>query len=153
MSPWQTGRDVIDELLADRRIERRPGADTGVEALIGRARQQLRSARMLLEDDPVTAYTTAYDAAKHAGMAVLAEQNLRATSAGGHVAIEPALNAQFPVFKNYRRLRQRRNELDYPTSAEDFSSSEESARAITRAEAIVDAADQLIAQKVLTTYA
>lgn len=31
MSPWQTGRDVIDELLANRRIERRAGADTGVE--------------------------------------------------------------------------------------------------------------------------
>lgn len=51
-----------DTLIAERHIERRPGADTGVEALL----------------------------AKHAGMAVLAEQNLRATSAGGHVAIERA---------------------------------------------------------------
>lgn len=152
MSAWQRGQDVIDLLLAERRLERRPGADTGVEALLGRAHQQLTSARTLLEDDPVTAYTTAYDAAKHAGMAVLAEQNLRPTSAGGHVAIERALNAQFPVFRTYRRLRQRRNELDYPMSDEDFADSAETTKAISRAESIVDAAEDLIRQKVLTSY-
>lgn len=152
MSPWNRGREVVEELIANRHLEKRPGADHGVDALMGRARQQLTSARTLLVADPITAYTTAYDAAKHAGMALLAEQNLRTTSQGGHLAIERVLNAQFPVFTDYRRLRQRRNDLDYPTSAEDFATTEETEHAITRAEAIVDAAETLLAQKILTTY-
>ena len=112
MNAWQTGSSQIDTLIEEGKLTRLQGADAGVAGLIARARQQLASANSLVETDPATAYVVAYDAAKHAAMAVLAEQNLRATADGGHVAIEKALVAQFQgVFDGFGRLRRRRNEL------------------------------------------
>ena len=114
MSPWPRGSDKIDELLEKGDLDRFTGADIGVKALMERAHQMLATARIVLKDDPVTAYTVAYDAAKHAASAVLAEQNLRVSD---HVTIERALEAQFAgVFSKYGDLRRRRNELDYPVS-------------------------------------
>jgi len=112
VNAWQTGSSQIDTLIEEGKLTRLQGADAGVAGLIARARQQLASANSLVETDPATAYVVAYDAAKHAAMAVLAEQNLRATADGGHVAIEKALVAQFQgVFDGFGRLRRRRNEL------------------------------------------
>lgn len=120
---------------------------------MGRARQQLSSAEALLHTDPATAYIVAYDAAKHAGMALLAEQELRPTAAGGHLAVEKALTAQFKgVFDNYGRLRRRRNELDYPTGPEDFANSIEAEKALRSATGVVEAAQQILDRAVLTSY-
>jgi hypothetical protein len=118
-----------------------------------RARQQLISARSLSDSDPSTAYVVAYDAAKHAGMALLAEQNLRPTAVGGHLAIERALRAQFQgVFASFSTLRRRRHELDYPSGPEDLAAVEETQKANTDAAAIVDAAQQILDQGVLTVF-
>lgn len=103
----------------------------GTRALLERAHQLLGSAKTLLQTDPVTAYTVAYNGAKHAAAAVLAERNLRAND---HVTIERALVAQFGgVFSKYDYLRRRRNELEYPISGEDFADSAETEKAITDA--------------------
>lgn len=153
MSPWSTGRDDVENLLAARKLTRLVGAHTGVEGHMSRARQQLESANMLLDRDPVTAYVVAYDAARHAAVALLAEQDLRVTSEGGHVAVEKAIAAQFEgVFSGYRRLRRRRNELDYPVGAEDFADEKEAAAAIATASEIVENAQRILDEHILTRF-
>lgn len=153
MSPWTRGTDEVDALLAARHLKRVTGADVGTGALMERAQQLITSARSLVESDPVTAYIVAYDGAKHAGAALLAEQNLRATGEGGHVAIERTLQAQFgPPFARFGGLRRRRNELDYPASADDFADEKEARQAIQRAADVVDNAAKVIEQRILTVY-
>lgn len=153
MSPWSTGRARIEDLLATQRLTRLVGADAGVAGHMSRARQQLESATLLLEHDPVTAYVVAYDAARHAAVALLAEQNLRVTAEGGHLAVEQAISAQFGgVFASFSRLRRRRNELDYPVGPEDFADNAEATGAIATSTEIVDNAARILEQGVLTSF-
>lgn len=128
MSPWSTGKDKIEDFIAARKLTRLVGADAGVAGHMSRARQQLKSATLLLEQDPVTAYVVTYDAARHAAVALLAEQDLRVTAEGGHLAVEQAISVQFGgVFSSFTRLRRRRNELDDPVGPEDFADNAEAA--------------------------
>lgn len=153
MSPWSAGASTIEDLITARKVTRLRGADTGVPGLMERARQQLVSSRSLLDSDPATAYVVAYDAVKHAAMALLAEQDLRPTAEGGHVALEHALTAQFKgVFDGFGRMRRRRNELDYPAGPEDFADSAEATRALTTADTIVNDAQRILDQGVLTVF-
>lgn len=86
-------------------------------------------------------------------MALLAEQNLRPTADRSHETIEMTLAAQFPgVFPAYRKLRRRRNELDYPVGADDFADSTESTKALEDARAIVNKAQTLLDQGILTVF-
>ena len=86
-------------------------------------------------------------------MAILAEQDLRATGDGGHQALEKVLTAQFQgVFAAFGRLRRRRNELDYPADDEDVAYAVEARKAITLATEIVDAAAELLDRGILTVF-
>lgn len=153
MSPWTQGQADVEEFIAEGALTRLNGADAGRTGLMARARTMLESAEQLLEPDPVTAFTVAYDAAKHAAMALLAEQNLRATGKGGHLVLEKVLAVQFQgVFSDFGRLRRRRKELDYPSGPEDFAEASEARRAIDRATKIVDAAEKILDQGMLTTF-
>jgi uncharacterized protein (UPF0332 family) len=143
LASWTVGRDDVEALIE--------GGD--ITGLMERARQQLDSAAKLVDSDPVTAYVVAYDATKHAAMAILAEQDLRATGDGGHQALEKVLVAQFKgVFAAFSRLRRRRNELDYPAGDEDVADATEAGKAIRLATEIVDAADELLSRGVLTVF-
>lgn len=153
MNAWRRGTAEIERLLTSGDLERRPAVELGATDLLSRADQLLNSARALLASDPVTSYVIAYDAARHAGTALLARQGLRATAKGGHVAVERALLAQFGTdFAAFRTLRRRRHELDYPTSADDFATDTEADAAITSAEAIVTRARHLITHEQLTRF-
>lgn len=153
MSPWNQGVAVVDDLIAQGRLARLHGAASGVAALMRRAGQELRTAESVLERDPQTAYIVAYDAVKHAGMALLAEQNLRPTAERSHETIEIALTAQFPgVFTDFRKLRRRRNELDYPVGEDDFAEAAESTKALAQATALVTKSQTLLDQGILTVY-
>ena len=54
------------------------------------------------------AYQLAYDAFRKSAASLLAVQGLRATSRGGHIAIQDAIGAQFgasvPVFRSFARI-------------------------------------------------
>lgn len=150
MTPWAHGSDEIDQLIAVGSLQRVMRADVGTPALMKRAQQLIVSAKGLLSSDPVTAYIVAYDGAKHAGNALLAEQNLRSTD---HVTIERALVAQFgSPFSRFRNLRRRRNELDYPSSADDFADEQEALKAVEYASEIVANASKILEQGFLTVY-
>jgi hypothetical protein len=105
--------------------------------MLAEAEGHLKSARLLAESDSIAAYSLAYDAARKACAALLAPQGLRATSRGGHIAIQDAVRAQFsgegglPAF---------RNDFEYPDIDTPGSSPEDAAATIDDAEAIVKAA-------------
>ncbi|HOA03641.1 MAG TPA: hypothetical protein PKI27_15130, partial [Dermatophilaceae bacterium] len=73
--------------------------------------ESARSAERL--SDLTGAYQLAYDALRKAAAALLAVQGLRATSRGGHIAIQDAVQAQFggpgSPFRSFGRIRRNRN--------------------------------------------
>jgi hypothetical protein len=78
------------------------------------------------------------------------------TSAGGHIVIVAAMNAQFPGvagLKSLDRLRRRRNQAEYPDPQQyDPVTADEVDDAIEAARACVSAAEKLIAAPQLGVY-
>jgi hypothetical protein len=89
----------------------------------------------------------AYDAARFACIALLAQQGLRATTSGGHYAVQQAVRAQFgDGFRPFGTLRRRRNELEYPHLPSDAATPEEAEQAAGIAQRIITAAGELLPQ-------
>jgi hypothetical protein len=65
------------------------------ESWLAKAERTLAAAATLVNTEPSSAITLAYDAARFAALAVLAHQGLRATTKGGHLAVDEAVRAQF----------------------------------------------------------
>lgn len=99
--------------------------------LVAEAERHLLSAELVAEADPAGGYDLLYAAARKAMAASLAVQGLRATSKGGHIAVQEAVTAQLgrsgAVVRPFGRLRRTRNDADYPRlgtpelSAEDIA--------------------------------
>jgi hypothetical protein len=110
---------VIDQLLDQRRLQRVPPNRDYANRLIEAARRHLVSAGSMAADDPDGCAALLYDAARKALAAVLANQGLRATSDGGHLAIYDAVTAQLDpplgkILRPFDRLRRQRNQAEYP---------------------------------------
>lgn len=117
---WEKGRATINELLAQGHLERVPANTGEAQYLLGVAARHLITAQDLAGDDPEIAYDALY-AARKALTAVLIQQGLRPTRAGGHEAVIQAAEAQFVpplggVPRPYRRLRRQRAQGDYLAS-------------------------------------
>jgi uncharacterized protein (UPF0332 family) len=147
MTRWNKGSDVIERLLVDRHLERVPADDDTVAALIATAKRHIASATAAATSDPEGAFSLAYDASRKTATALLAHQGLRPTTAGGHICIVEAMNAQFPGvagLKSIDRLRRRRNQAEYPDpQSYDPVTAEEVQHAIEAALACVTAAEKL----------
>ena len=83
---WDQGRADIERMLADRRLQRVPASREHAERMLAQARKHLTSAQEVCGDDPEGGYALLYDASRKALAAVLGNQGLRPTSAGGHLA-------------------------------------------------------------------
>jgi len=84
---------------------------------------------------------------RFACIALLAQQGLRATTSGGHYAVEQAVRAQFgDGFRPFGGLRRRRNELEYPHLPSDAATSEEAEQAAGTALRLIVAAGKLLPQ-------
>lgn len=90
MTRWAQGDDKVQQLLDQGALQQVQGADADGQPLLDKARRTLTSAASLREADPESSYTLTYDAARFACSALLAQQGLRATSRGGHYAVEQA---------------------------------------------------------------
>ena len=149
MARWSKGSEVIERLLDARHLERVPADADTVTALIASARRHVTSAATTAADDPEGAFALAYDAARKTATALLAHQGLRPTSAGGHIAVIEAINAQFPGIgglKSIDRLRRRRNQAEYPDPRNyDPVATDEVHDAIEIAKACLGAAERLVA--------
>ena len=72
---WETGRDnITTAALAGGELQRITGAQAAGAGWIADARTKLATAETISQSDPATAYVTAYDAARFALVAILAQQ-------------------------------------------------------------------------------
>jgi hypothetical protein len=74
---WTRGLAVIEQFLAEGRLERITGAAADGLALEDSAEGLLESARRELERNPEAAFILAYDAARKSATGLLAQQGLR----------------------------------------------------------------------------
>src|SRR5215472_15384343 len=131
---WSAGEATIQRLLTTGHIERVQGAQADGASWLDRARRGIDAARVLAESAPDSSIILAYDAARQACVALLAQQGLRPTTSGGHYAIEEAIRAQFGVtLRAFGGLRRRRNELEYPLYPTERASADEAAEALQTA--------------------
>jgi hypothetical protein len=142
---WSTGEAAIERLLDQGSIERVQGAQADGESWLERARRSLDAARIVAQAAPDSSIILAYDAARQACVALLAQQGLRPTTAGGHYAIEEAIRTQFGAsLRAFGGLRRRRNELEYPLYPTERASGDEAAEALKTADEIIDAIARLL---------
>lgn len=142
---WQSGRQEVNAALRAGELQQVIGGQAAGDGWITDARRKHETARRISEDDPETAYVTAYDAARFALVGVLAQQGLRATQKGGHLAVEQAVRAQFgPSFVTFSTLRRRRAELEYPSYPGEKVEQEELLDALRTVGEIIDGAAQLL---------
>jgi hypothetical protein len=147
MPRWARGEAEVEQLIARGELERVSGAAADGIPLLEQARKTAATAAGLVSSDPYSAYVLAYDAARFACIALLAEQGLRVTTSGGHYAAEQAVRAQFgDGFRPFGILRRRRNELEYPHLPADTASSEEAEQAAGTAHGLITAAGRLVPQ-------
>jgi HEPN domain-containing protein len=143
---WSVGEATIDRLLAAGHLERVQGAQADGTSWLDRARRGLEAAQVLAETAPDSSVVLAYDAARQACVALLAQQGLRPTTAGGHYVIEEVIRAQFgPTLRAFGGLRRRRNELEYPLYPTEQASAAEATETLQTAAEIIDAAGKLVA--------
>jgi hypothetical protein len=147
MSRWPRGEAEVEQLVARRELELVAGAGADGSPLLAQASTTVATAAVVVRNDAYSAYVLAYDAARFACIALLAQQGLRATTSGGHYAVERAVRAQFGEgFRPFADLRRRRNELEYPHVPEDTATADEAEQAVGVAELLIAAAGQLLGQ-------
>lgn len=119
MASWPTGVEAIKALIAAGNLQNVAPSLDSARGFLAQAAGHLDSAQRLAGTDPTGAYTLLYDAARKSLAAVLQAQGLRATSKGGHYAIQEAIAAQFTkppprdAFRPFGRLRRTRNQVEY----------------------------------------
>jgi hypothetical protein len=121
------------------------GAQADGASWLDRARRGLEAAQVLVEAAPDSSVVLSCDAARQACVALLAQQGLRPTTAGGHYVIEEVIRAQFgSSLRAFGGLRRRRNELEYPLYPAEQATTAEAAETLTTATEIIDAAARLV---------
>jgi hypothetical protein len=154
---WQPGHDRIDELLAAGELEQVTPADAMARRLLEDAGRHLDTAATAVNTgDLAGAYLLAYDALRKSAASLLAAQGLRATSRGGHLAVQEAVIAQFGsavrVFRAFGRIRRARNSFEYPSTTAPGPSPDDVTDVITVATRARDAATAILDQDVLTRW-
>jgi HEPN domain-containing protein len=144
MSRRQGGEADIERLLAGGELQAVAGAMANGEQWLSKAHRTLNTATAAAETDPDSAFTLAYDAARFACTALLAQQGLRATTRGGHYAVEVAGRSQFDgTFDRFGGLRRQRNDIEYPMIVAGQLTPADARSAITLATEMIGAAEKL----------
>lgn len=120
MSSWLVGRDKIMNLIAKAELEAVESNPRFATRLVQEAQMHMKSAGAIADFDYPGAFQLGYDAARKACAALLAQQGLRSTRDGGHIAVADAVRAQFngphgsSAFMKIHGLRQSRAGSQYP---------------------------------------
>lgn len=154
---WQPGRDKIAELLAAIELEQITADLRVAQLLLDDAGRHLATAATALSSGDLSgAYQLAYDALRKSAASLLAAQSLRATSRGGHIALQEAARAQFgstvKAFGSFGRIRRTRNTFEYPSTITPGPSPDDVRDAITTATEARDAAMTILEQDLLTPW-
>lgn len=154
---WQPGADRIRQLLNTGELEHVTPDHTVARRLLTDADKHLSTAAKAVTDTDLSgAYQLGYDALRKSAAALLAVQGLRATSRGGHIAIQDAVAAQFGstvrAFKSFSRIRRARNSFEYPdtdTAGPVLADVEDALRVARQA---LDAATTILDRDILTPW-
>ena len=116
---WEQGRADIDALIADGHLERVPANRAHADRLLEQADRHLDSAHKTCESDPEGAYGVLSDAGRKALWANLANEGLRPTTKGEHLAVYRAVRAQMDppmgqTLRPFDRMRRQRHDAEYP---------------------------------------
>jgi hypothetical protein len=154
---WQPGRDRIAELLKAGQLEQVAADRPMAQLLLDDAGRHLATAAAALSSGDLTgSYQVAYDALRKSGASRLAVQGLRATSRGGHVAVQEAVQAQFGstvrAFRSFGRIRRARNSFEYPSTVTPGPSADDVSDAIDAATQARQAAVTIIEQALLAPW-
>jgi len=147
---WERGRDRVDELLTGGELEEVTASEALASRLVAEAEKHLAAAEQVVAIDETGAYQLAYDGARKACAALLAQQGLRATTRGGHLAVQDTVHAQFGgpggmvAFAAVPRMRRKRAAGEYPSIGTPTTTTEEAREAIVAAHAIVAAVKGLL---------
>jgi hypothetical protein len=131
MASWPTGIETLKALIAAGSLQKVAPSLESAHGFLAQAAGHLESAQSVADTDPTGAYSLLYDAARKSLAAMLQAQGLRATSKGGHYAIQEAISAQFTkppprdAFRPFGRLRRTRNQIEYdnitPITSDDVA--------------------------------
>ena len=154
---WEKGSERIQELISagelgqvppDTRLARRMLADAG--------RHLATAAVAQSTGDLPGAYQLAYDALRKSAASLLEAQGLRATSRGGHIAVQDAVIAQFGssirALRSFSRLRRARNSFEYPSTETPGPSEDDVKDAIRVAAEVNDAVGKVLESGILSPW-
>lgn len=146
---WTQGRAVIDDLLKRGQLERVSASRELADLMIAQAQTHLESSRLLASVDTAGAFQLAYDAARKALAAILANQGLRAKGAGAHATLYEAVRAQLhpPLGKDlepFSWMRPLRNDTEYPSLERSVASPDDVTEAGTAASIIIQRASTVL---------
>ncbi|WP_109506881.1 HEPN domain-containing protein [Nocardioides speluncae] len=146
---WPLGADDVSGMIERGELELVQASPDHAGLLISQAEGHLQAAAPLTEVHPSSAYNLLYDAARLALTAALAKQGLRPTRAGGHLAVQEAVEAQLGpnvrhVIRAFRMLRRRRNDNEYPSLDTLPITAEEAEDSLQDARDIVDIMRKLL---------
>jgi hypothetical protein len=147
---WALGSDEVQRPIDDGEIEIVEASTDVSGRLLRDAEAHERLASLGLDDDPAGALQLSYDAARKASAALLAVQELRATTRGGHIAVIDAVRAPFndcgglPAFGQINRLRRRRNDTECPSLTTPGVTTDEATHALGIAREVIDGAWKLL---------
>lgn len=115
----EQGRATIDALLVDRRLERVAPSRELADALLDQGHPCLETTTGNVGADPTESFQLAYDAARKALAAILANQGLRSRGDGAHAVVLTAALAEFdppigPDLRHFDWPRRTRNCAGHP---------------------------------------
>ena len=154
---WETGNERVQELLdAGELGQVQPDSELARRMLADAARHLATAASAESTADLTGAYQLAYDSLRKSAASLLEAQGLRATSRGGHIAIQGAVIAQFGssirALRSFSRLRRARNSFEYPSTQSPGPSEDDVKDAIRVAREVNEAADKVLESGVLSPW-
>jgi HEPN domain len=154
---WETGSERIQELLSAGELSQIPPDSELARRMLADAGRHLATAAAAESTaDLAGAYQLAYDALRKSAASLLEAQGLRATSRGGHIAVQDAVVAQFGssirALRSFSRLRRARNSFEYPSAETPGPSGDDVKDAIRIAREIHDAVGRILESGVLTPW-
>ena len=118
---WEPGRERVRELIDAGEVNRVTPDLTIARRMLEDAGRHLATASAAkVAGDLSGAYQLAYDALRKSAASLLEAQGLRATSRGGHLAVQEVITAQFGatvrVFRSFGRIAGHGTALSTPAA-------------------------------------
>ena len=154
---WETGSDRIRELIGAGELGQvPPDAELARRVLADAARHLATAAAAESAGDLPGGYQLAYDALRKSAASLLEAQGLRATSRGGHIAVQDAAIAQFGssirALRSFSRIRRARNSFEYPSAETPGPSEDDLKDAIRVAREVNNAASKVLESGILSPW-